>query len=116
MKNVFYTVLALAGFALLVITFRACSIVDKVVEPDNIFYSQEEFETLYEQHKAICAKIQALEFAEDESGGFSKNERLIGLKQSLAETAADYNSKSRSVRRSFWKSNSLPETLNNICK
>jgi hypothetical protein len=102
--------------AFVVISFlvigKGCSVANKVTDADNILYSQQQFETLYEQCRALCAKIEVTKVADSVSGGFTRAERLMSLKNSLSEVVAEYNSKSNSVRQGFWRSSHLPQTLN----
>jgi predicted small secreted protein len=99
------------------IIFKTCNtavgVVDKVVNPDAIVNSYEEFQAIYNTTQSICTKIGTLEQLPDDynSGGFTKIERIIGEQNNLARWVEEYNAKSKMMTKNLWKSGKLPYQL-----
>ena len=84
----------------------------KVVNPDRAVDTYENFYVLYDQADQICNDIKVMQNADSLSGGFSRNERIIGLENKINEVIKDYNAKSKAWTRNMWKADDLPHTLN----
>lgn len=98
---------------------KPLQVLDRVTDPDHIINSYEEFEEMHSTAISICQQISILEESASESvGGFSKEERLIGLKNQLTRWVNEYNAKSKMITRNNWKSSDLPYsiTTKSICE
>lgn len=84
---------------------------NKVVDPDKAVSTYENFYQMYEQAEQICNDIYVMQDADSISGGFSKNERIMGLENKLNDVIRDYNAQSSAWTRSMWKGGDLPHTL-----
>lgn len=112
MKNV------LIGFGALVLIIGAIflvksfAVVDKVTDPDHIIASYEEFQNMYNTCQKICDDISVLKSSNVTSeSGFSKEDRMVALKNNLNRWIQEYNSKSRQLTRNKWKNTELPYQL-----
>lgn len=107
------------GLVVLLLTslaFRACSVVDKVADPNHILYTDEEFNRQYQAILAMCNQLSDLESLPDEtSGGFSKTERVLAIKNKISAAVAHYNQLANSVSTSLWKNSNLPKTITDPC-
>lgn len=107
-KTVFYTVLTLIVLAVI---FRGCGFFDKVVDPDRAVSNYENFYTLYEGCEQICNDMSIAQSADSISGGFSKQERIIGLENKLNNLIKQYNAASDAWTKSMWKADDLPHKI-----
>lgn len=83
----------------------------KLVDPDRAVSTYENFYQMHEQADQICNDIYVMQGAEDESGGFSKTERIMGLENKLNDIIRDYNAQSKAWTKNMWKADELPHTL-----
>lgn len=90
---------------------RAGMFADKILDPDKAIATYENFYQMHEQADQICNDIYIMQNADSLSGGFSKNERIMGLENKLNDVIRDYNAQSQAWTRSMWKSDDLPHTL-----
>ena len=93
-------------------------LLDRVTEPGHIINNYEDYQTLYDDCRSLCKKIDNLsKLTSETSGGFSKEERLLALQNRMEELIAEYNAKSKMITRKMWKSSSLPHSLDSktIC-
>lgn len=91
---------------------RACAVSDKLLDEDRAVSTYEDFHNMYQQAEQLCSDIAVMEHADSLSGGFSKQERILGLENKLNEVIRDYNAKSEAWTRNMWKDEDLPHTLN----
>ena len=92
-------------------------VVEQVTNPTNILSQQEEFHRMNETIHSLCQDIKILEeTTSKKSGGFSKEERVLALKNKLQGLIARYNTKARSLNSKFWKDSNLPNSIEySIC-
>lgn len=83
----------------------------KVINPDRAVDTYENFYLMNDQADQICNDIIVMQGADSLSGGFSKNERIIGLENKLNDVIKDYNAQSKAWTRDMWKGDDLPHTL-----
>lgn len=111
--------LTVALFGLYNFLSTPARIAAKVTDPDHIIESYEEFQSIYNTTKKLCADLKALDVLEEgsTSGGFTKVDRQIALQQQINRWVQEYNAKSRMLTRNQWKNPNLPYQLSNdkIC-
>ena len=98
-------------FLLFGVLGKGCSFMNKIVDPDKAVSSYENFYQMHEQADQICNDIYVMQGADSISGGFSRNERIMGLENRLNDVIRDYNAQSKAWTRSMWKGEDLPYTL-----
>lgn len=84
---------------------------DKLLDPNRAVTTYENFYQMYEQADQICNDISVMQKADSLSGGFSKNERIIGLENKLNNVIRDYNAQSKAWTKTMWKASDLPHLL-----
>lgn len=97
---------------------KPLQVLDKVTEPQHIISSYEDFQSIYDTCKDLCQKIENIKSSKVENmTGFSKDERILALENTLSRWVNEYNAKSKMITRNAWKSPSLPYSLtfNTIC-
>jgi len=114
--TIFLSLVAICGMGyLLYFIFVPATVASRVVDPDNIVWSQEEFEEIYASCNQVCANIKALQKSNvsttDKETGFSSADRALGYENKLNELIASYNAKSRKITAKHWKSGDLPQKL-----
>lgn len=91
---------------------KPAQVLDRVTNPDHIITSYEDFQEMYNTTQSICTKISNLKELNSETSGFSKEERILAEQNNLSRWVEEYNAKSKMMTRNYWKSGSLPSTLN----
>ena len=100
--------ITILGILILGTTIRWCT---KIINPDRAIDTYENFYLIHDQAEQICSDISIMQMSDSISGGFSKNERIIGLENKLNEIIKEYNSKSKAWTRNIWKPSDLPHKL-----
>ena len=95
----------------LTIITRVFGMWGKVFDVDKGITTYENFYQMYEQADQMCNDIHVMQNADSLSGGFSKNERIMGLENKLNDVIRDYNAQSKVWTRNMWKADDLPHTL-----
>lgn len=90
---------------------RLFGVFNKVVDVDKGIVTYENFYQMHEQAEQMCNDIYIMQDADSMSGGFSRNERIMGLENKLNDVIRDYNAQSSAWTRSMWKGGDLPHTL-----
>jgi len=90
---------------------RSMGFWDKLTDPDRAITTYENFYQMHEQADQMCNDIRVMQNADSLSGGFSKNERIMGLENKMNDVIRDYNAQSMAWTKSMWKSSDLPYTL-----
>ena len=117
--TIVYVLCLFFGISLLFTPVRSfLGVANKVTDSENIIHSYEEYEQMYSTCKQLCDDISLLEESSIETTGFSKEERVLSLKNNLNRWVNEYNAKSRMITKNAWKSSSLPHqlSLQTICQ
>ena len=91
---------------------RASGFLGKLTDPDRAITTYENFYQMHEQANQMCNDIYVMQNADSLSGGFSKNERIMGLENKMNDIIRDYNAQSKAWTKNMWKAGDLPHTLN----
>jgi len=83
----------------------------EVVNPEKAVTNYENFYLMYDQADQICNDIRVMQGADSISGGFTKNERIMGLENKMNDVIKDYNYQSKAWTRNMWKADDLPHTI-----
>lgn len=110
----FVVVIAIAsiGYGIYHWVSKPARVVDRLTEPEHIITSYEDFQEMYNTTQDLCQKIQVLGSSDVETKGFSKEERLLNLNNTLSRWVQEYNAKSRMLTKNNWKNPNLPYQLN----
>ncbi len=107
-KTLFLLIVLAAGFM-----NAACMHFEKSYEDAVINY--EEYQEIYATTQKLNQDLCQLKDIPDKDpmfkNGFSKAERLNGIKTNLNRWINEYNAKSKMINRSVWKSSALPYQL-----
>ena len=91
---------------------RGCEAADIILDPNHAISTYENFYQMHEAATQFCDDIRVMQNADSISGGFSKNERIMGLENKLNDLIRDYNAQSQAWTSSMWKAEDLPHKLN----
>lgn len=95
---------------------KSCSIAEKHITDsmENAVISYDEYQNIFNTCKQINNDLGVIREtpADDiQFAQFSKAQRINTMKQNLNRWIAEYNAKSAHIDKKWWKSDSLPQTL-----
>ena len=120
MRNFGIGVLVVLGLALLSVGAFTCNLFGIAANHvtnsvQNAVITYDDYQNIYatcNQLNNNLATIEQTPASDPQFANFSKAERINGVKIQLSRWVEEYNAKSAHIDKKWWKSGTLPQTLN----